>query len=140
MSQHNDHTNYPLMAHAGENLRAASGRPLAEITLEAAATGQLSAADLQIKAETLQAQAAIARQAGFEQLAANLSRAAELTVVPNQELLKMYDLLRPRRASLAELIALAERLEKEYHAPENGRLVRQAAAVYQARGLLKRGS
>jgi propanediol dehydratase small subunit len=129
---------YPLMDHAADTLRAASGRPLEEITIEAAGEGALEIGDLQIDAETLRAQAQIAREAGFRQLAANLTRAAELTAVPNAELLRMYELLRPGRASFGELAALADVLEAEYGAAENARLVREAASVYQARGLLRR--
>jgi propanediol dehydratase small subunit len=125
------------MDHA-DYIRAASGRLLADITLEAAEQGRLSPADLQITAETLQAQAEIARQAGYPQLADNLTRAAELTAVPNEELLRMYELLRPRRATWQELMALAETLERDYQAPANAQLVREAASVYQARNLLKR--
>ena len=129
---------YPLMDHAADRLRAASGRPLAEVTLEAAADGALSLADVQISAETLRAQAEIARRAGYRQLAVNLARAAELTEVPNAELLRMYELLRPGRASYDELSALADSLEQHYAAPENARLVREAASVYQTRGMLRR--
>lgn len=129
---------YPLMQNAADELRAASGRRLAEITPQAVAEGRLSLPDLQISAETLRAQAAIARQAGYPQLAANLTRAAELTAVPNAEILRMYERLRPGRASRDELLALAEGLEERYAAPECARLVREAAAVYEARGLLKK--
>jgi propanediol dehydratase small subunit len=66
-------------------------------------------------------------------------RAAELTAVPNAELLRMYEMLRPQRASYAELLALADELERAYEAVENAQMVREAANVYQARGLLKRG-
>ena len=106
--------------------------------MEAARAGQLSMADLQISAETLRAQAEVARAAGYEQLAGNLARAAELTAVPNSEVLRMYSLLRPGRANERELLAMAEALETQYHAPECGRLVREAAAVYAARGLLRK--
>lgn len=129
---------YPLMQSAAHELRAASGRPLSEITAEAAQAGALDMADFQIRPETLRAQAAVARAAGYVHLAENLTRAAELTAVPNAEVLRMYDLLRPGRAALAELLALAETLEQTYQAPECGRLVRAAAEVYQARGLTKR--
>jgi propanediol dehydratase small subunit len=132
-----NHT-YPLMEHAADTLEAASGRPLAEITLEAAGAGELTIGDLQIRAEALRAQAEIARQSGYRQLAVNLARAAELTGVPNAELLRMYELLRPGRASYDELVALAELLATRYGAAENAGLVREAAAVYQARGLLRR--
>jgi propanediol dehydratase small subunit len=132
---HHIHPTYPLMDHQGDELQAASGRPLAEVDL---ATKGLAAEDLQISADTLRAQAEIARQAGYPQLAANLIRAAELTVVPNQELLRMYETLRPGRATYAELEALAHTLLDTYQAPENARLVREAAAVYRQRGMLRR--
>jgi propanediol dehydratase small subunit len=138
MTNNTNPPQYPLGDHA-DDLQAASGRSLNDITLDAAAAGELSSADLQIKAETLRAQAAVARQAGYPQLAENLTRAAELTAVPNEELLKMYETLRPGRATHAEMLALAERLEQHYHAPVNADLVREAAQVYLARGLVKRG-
>lgn len=127
---------YPLIESGAETLRAASGRPLAEIDLERAVAGELAAEDLRIRGETLRLQARIAADAGYQQLASNLVRAAELAAVPNEELLAMYGLLRPGRASFEELEALAARLETQYGAPENARLVREAAAVYQARSLL----
>jgi propanediol dehydratase small subunit len=127
--------NYPLIDHA-DDLRAASGRPIDEITIEAA--DELTIADVQISPAALRAQAEIARQAGYRQLAGNLLRAAELTAVPNAELLRMYEQLRPGRASYDELAALAETLEAGYAAPENARLVREAAEVYRGRGLLRR--
>jgi propanediol dehydratase small subunit len=129
---------YPLSEHAADQLAAISGRPLGTITEEAAEAGELTIADLQISAETLRAQATIARSAGYRQLAANLTRAAELTAVPNAEVLQMYETLRPGRASYDELIALADRLEQAHHAPESAALVREAAEVYQARNLLRR--
>ena len=124
-------TQYPLMRTAAEYLRAGSGRPMREITSE----HDLSMADLQISAETLRAQAEVARGAGYARLAENLSRAAELTAVPNAEVLRMYQVLRPGRATHAELLALAGTLEEKYAAVECGRLVREAAAVYLTRKL-----
>ena len=129
---------YPLFENSPENIRAASGRSLPEITEASARAGELSMADLQISAETLRAQALVARAAGYEQLAGNLARAAELTAVPNAEVLKMYSYLRPGRATQTQLLAMAEALESEYNAPECARLVREAASVYATRGLLMR--
>jgi propanediol dehydratase small subunit len=129
---------YPLAEHAADQLEAISGRPLGTITGEAAEAGELTIADLQISAETLRAQAAIARRAGYPQLAVNLARAAELTAVPNAEVLRMYETLRPGRARYDELIALADQLEQEHYAPESAALVREAAEVYRARNLLRR--
>src|SRR5262245_15199281 len=129
---------YPFRENAADSLRAASGRPLAEVTVEAARAGDLSMADFQISAETLRAQAEVARQAGYVQQASNLIRAAELTAVPNAEVLHMYNTLRPGRATHAQLLALASVLEEHYRAPECARLVREAASGYQRRGLLQR--
>lgn len=123
------------MQHA-EEIRTASGRSLNEITLETLAS--LSPEDLQIHANTLRAQAEIAHRAGYSQLAANLMRAAELTIVPNEEILKMYEMLRPERASFEKLMELAAYLETTYHAVETAQLVREAAQVYRERELLRR--
>jgi propanediol dehydratase small subunit len=129
---------YPLREHAADELRAASGRPLAELTAEALDAGELSIADTQISAETLRAQAAVARRAGYTQLAANLDRAAELTAVPNGEVLRMYDLLRPGRAAHEQLVALADELQGRYRAEACAAFVREAAEVYLRRGLVRR--
>ena len=128
---------YPLMQNAADDLKALSGKPMSEITLEAAAEGALSPEDMRIQADTLRMQAQVARQAGYTQLAANLLRAAELTAVPNKEVLQIYDLLRPGRGSYEQLIQLAEYLEQTYQAAENGRFIREAAEVYKERGLLR---
>lgn len=135
MSEHQDQA-YPLMESAGDRLVAASGRRLAEVDLAAAAAGEVSIADLQIAPETLRAQAEIAQEAGFAQLAENLRRAAELTAVPNEELLKMYETLRPNRSTYAALLKMAERMEERYGAALTAAFVREAAEVYRARGFV----
>jgi len=129
---------YPLGESSGETLFAASGRRLADITAEAARASDLKIADVQISVDTLRAQAEVALQAGYPQLASNLIRAAELTAVPNAEVLRMYNTLRPGRATYAELVALADSLEMQYHAPECARMVREAATVYKTRNLLQK--
>ncbi|MCY3574433.1 MAG: diol dehydratase small subunit [Chloroflexi bacterium] len=129
---------YPLREHAAETLRAHSGRRLDEISAEAVDAGEISGADLRIHADALRQQANIARNSGFPQLAANLLRAAELSDVPNEELLRIYETLRPERASHAELLRLADYLEDAYGAHENAKFIREAAAVYRERNLLRR--
>ena len=131
---------YPLAENEADRLKAASGKAFADVNFEAAVNGELEPDDLRIHGETLRAQAEIARQAGHPQLALNLTRAAELTIVPNEEVLKMYDLLRPNRASYQQLMGLADLLEETYQAVENARFVREAAAVYRERKLLRRES
>lgn len=97
-----------------------------------------SVGGFQISPDTLRHQAEVARVAGFTQLAENLRRAAELTAVPNDELLRMYELLRPGRSTLDELITMAEKLERDYNAVETAAFVREAAQVYLARNLFRR--
>lgn len=128
--------NYPLMEQEAGALRAASGRPVEAIGL--ATLGELSPEDLRIGAETLRAQAAVAQEAGFTQLAENLTRAAELTAVPNDELLRMYEIMRPGRSTYDQLQEMATTLESRYGAVTTATMVREAAAVYRQRDLLKR--
>ncbi|MBX3012436.1 MAG: hypothetical protein KF832_13055 [Caldilineaceae bacterium] len=127
---------YPLMENAADELQAASGRPVAAIGVETLA--ELSPDDLRIGAATLRAQAAVAHQAGFTQLAENLTRAAELTAVPNDELLRMYEIMRPGRSTYAQLQALATTLAERYRATTTAAMVREAAEVYRQRNLVKR--
>lgn len=128
---------YPLRDNA-DDLQAFSGRPLNEITSDAIADGELSADDLRIHADALRRQAQIAREAGYPQLADNFLRAAELTAVPQEEVLKIYEMLRPDRSSWDELHTLADYLENTYDATANATFIREAASVYQERGILRR--
>jgi propanediol dehydratase small subunit len=118
--------------------RALSGRSIEELTLEAAVRGELSPADLRVHPETLRRQAAVAEDHGNPQLGVNLRRAAELTALGDDEVLAIYEALRPGRATAAELETIAGRLEAA-GAPLCAALVREAAAVYARRGILKPG-
>ena len=114
---------------------ALSGRPIDEITLEAAVRGDLSPADLRIHPDVLRHQAAVAEEHGNAQLGENLRRAAELTALPDDEVLAIYEALRPGRSTLARLGAIAARLEAA-DAPLCAALVREAAEACGRRGLL----
>jgi propanediol dehydratase small subunit len=127
---------YPLGEHERETIVSRTGRPLAELTLENIRAGKIGANDLTIHPDTLRAQATIAENGGFAQLAANLRRAAELAVVPNEKVLMAYEALRPQRVTYEQMLALADEFEREYGAHENARLIREAAQVYRERGLV----
>lgn len=118
-------------------LRARSGRPIDAIDLEALARGELGVDDARIAPATLHAQADLAERHGYRPLAENLRRAAELADIPDDELLAMYELLRPRRATAAELTTLADRLQPR--APRTAHLVRTARDAYVRRGLVRPG-
>ena len=126
------------MTSSPESPRALSGRSLDELTLEVVVNGDLSPADLRVHPETLRHQADVAEKHGNPQLGENLRRAAELTALPDDEVLAVYEALRPGRSTLAELQSLAGRLD-EAHAPLCAALIREAAAVFERRGILKPG-
>ena len=115
-------------------IRALSGRPVDGLTVEAVRTGEVGVADLRIHPETLERQAVVAERHGNPQLAGNLRRAAELTRLGDEEVLAIYDTLRPGRATPAELTALADSLAGR-GLPRCAALVAEAAEVYARRGL-----
>ena len=108
-------------------------------TLEQVRSGELTMTDFTITPATLLRQTQVARQAGNPQLAANFERAAELTGLDDADVLALYELLRPHRAGADELEQRAAWLD-ERQAPRCAALVREAAAVYARRGLLRRDS
>lgn len=126
---------YPLGTRRPDLVTTPSGLPLDAVTLDAARDGRLVASDARATGATLELQARVARSAGREQLAAGLERAAELTAVPDAELLEVYTALRPGRSSLEELETWAARLE-QLGATRTASFVREAAAAYAERGLL----
>jgi propanediol dehydratase small subunit len=130
-------SDYPLGAQRPELATTPSGVPLGDVTLDAVRTGRVAADDIRATPETLRLQAEVARSADREALAANLERAAELAAVPAETILEIYTALRPGRASGAELVAWAERLDTEFSAPLVAAFVREAAAAYADRGLLR---
>jgi propanediol dehydratase small subunit len=115
-------------------VRALSGRPVGELTLEAVRHGELGLADLRIHPETLERQAAVAAAHSNPQLAENLLRAAELTRISDDEVLAIYDALRPGRSSPGTLTDLADGLAGR-GLPRCAALLREAAEVYARRGL-----
>ncbi|MBO0847990.1 MAG: diol dehydratase small subunit [Pseudonocardia sp.] len=127
---------YPLSTNRPDLLRTPTGKPIGALTMDAVVNGELVPEDLRIAPETLQLQAQLAEASGRPQLAANFRRAAELTAIPDAEVLAMYNALRPRASTGAELAEMADRLAHEYGATVCAALVREAAEVYARRGLL----
>jgi propanediol dehydratase small subunit len=131
-------TDYPLGTRRPDLVTTPSGLGLDDLSLAAARDGQLAADDMRATAETLGLQAEVARAAGRSQLADGIERAAELTRVPDDELLAIYTALRPGRSTSDELERWAERLD-ELGAPRTATFVREAVAAYRDRSLLARG-
>ncbi|MDU4961640.1 MAG: diol dehydratase small subunit [Sporomusaceae bacterium] len=128
---------YPLAARRPELLRTPTGKTLGDITLEKVLSGDIKAEDVRITPDTLRLQADIADGVGRNQFAANLRRAAELTAIPDDRVLEIYNALRPYRSSKPELLAIADELDGRYGAKINAALVREAADVYERRNRLR---
>jgi len=115
-------------------VRALSGKPVESLTVDAVRAGEVGVADLRIHPDTLERQAAVAEQHGNPQLAENLRRAAELTRLPDDEVLAVYEALRPGRSTPAQLTGLAAALAAR-GLPRCAALLTEAADVYARRGL-----
>jgi len=126
---------YPLAVTSRDAVRTASGKAVAEITLDGVVSGQLGPEDVEVAPETLRLQADFAEAGGNPQLAENLRRGAELTAFSDDELLRFYEMLRPGRSSADELDSLARTLD-ERSAERCAALVREARATYMRRGLI----
>ena len=118
------------------SLKAFSGRPLSDVTLDAVRAGEIGTDDLRIHPETLEHQAEVAERHANPQLAANFRRAAELTALDDADVMRIYEALRPRRSTFEELEDVAAWLSSR-GAVINAALVREAAAVYRRRGLCR---
>ena len=125
---------YPLAESGPGEARTSSGRRVAEITLEAVARGEITPADIRVSPGVLRQQADFAEAGGNPQLADNLRRGAELVAFSDEDLLELYESLRPGRASALELDELADRLEARA-ATLCAALVREARGGYVRRGL-----
>lgn len=132
-----DKSSYPLGERMPEKVKSATGKVLADFSLDKIKSGELTAEDFRIAPETLEMQAQVAESDGRDTLARNMRRAAELIKVPDAELLGVYNALRPYRSTKAELYGIADGLEKNYGCKINAAFIREAADVYEKRGRLK---
>ena len=115
-------------------MRALSGKPVEWLTVDAIGGGEVGVSDLRIHPETLERQAVVAEEHANPQLAENLRRAAELTQLPDEEVLAIYEALRPGRSTAGQLTALAGSLA-DRGLPRCAALAAEAADVYARRGL-----
>jgi propanediol dehydratase small subunit len=127
---------YPLSEKRPELIRTGTGKKIEEITVTALESGAADMKDLRITENALRMQAEIAVAAGRPRLGANFERAAEMVQVPQEVLLKAYELLRPGRAKTkSELLEAAATFRKDYKADRVAAFLEEAADVYERRGL-----
>ena len=107
------------------------------LSVAGAVDGSLGMNQLRMKPTTLIQQAELSEQDGNSQLGQNLRRAAELIHLTDEQVMSIYEALRPSRSSAQELADVVEILEI-HQAPLCAALVREAASAYERRGLLSR--
>lgn len=107
-----------------------------KFTVQNAVDGKLGLSDLRMDPAVLARQAVVADEGGNPQLAENLLRAAELALLDDEDVMNLYEALRPHRSSAVQLEELRVSLERR-GAARCAELVRQAADVYARRGLLR---
>ena len=136
-SEKNQTYRFPLGQHHRDAIETKSGRPLAELDLQRVLSGRVSPDDVSISDKTLEVQAAFAREAGYREVAENLARAAEMARIPNDQILEIYEALRPGRSTYYQLLSLSQQVASMYGAEHTAAYVREAAEAYRDTGLLK---
>ena len=129
-------SNYPLGQHEADTITSKTGKRLSQITLDEVKKGNVKAEDIKISPEMLMRQGQVAKEADNPQMEANFQRAAELSNVPDDVILNMYNKLRPNRSTKQELVLMAQELLQKYNAPHCAKLVLEAAEIYEKRGIL----
>lgn len=114
--------------------RAFSGRSIDGLDARSVADGELTVDDIRIHPDTLEEQARTAERLGNPQLAENFRRAAELTSLSDENLLQVYEALRPGRSTPGRLREIADDFARD-GAPRCAAFVREAAEVYERCGL-----
>lgn len=128
---------YPLYEKHPELIKTQTGKAIDEINMENILSGTVTPADCRISAETLIYQAEIQESFGNPQVGANFRRAAEMTRIPDERILQIYNRMRPHVSTKVELLAIADELETKYEARINAALLRETAEVYEERNMFR---
>ena len=130
---------YPIAENRPEEVTSSRGKPLSDLTLDAVIDGRVEMEDLRITPRALVQQAQIAGSVGRGALAGNLERAAEMTRLSQEDVMEIYELLRPgRTTSKDSLLDVAQRLRNKQDAPLLADFVKEAARFYEKRGLFRK--
>jgi propanediol dehydratase small subunit len=129
---------YPLSERRPDLIKSRTGKALDAVTVESLSSGAATMEDLRITKDALLLQAEIAAAAGRPRLGANFERASEMVDVPQDFLLRAYELLRPGRAkSKQELLDAARTFRETHQAERVAAFLEEAAEVYERRGLFQ---
>ncbi len=130
---------YPIASKRPDLIKTITGIEYKDLTLENLVSRKIDVQEIRISPETLEFQAQVAEKHGRPQLALNFRRAAELTRIPDEALLRIYNALRPGRSTKEELRGIAKELIQKYQARLNAAFIQEAIKIYEKRNLLKKG-
>jgi propanediol dehydratase small subunit len=127
---------YPLSKKASDVIKSKTGKLLDDINIESVMKELINSEDIKISKEVLALQGKIAENNGRPQMKDNFLRASELIDVPDELILKIYNMLRPNRSTKKELVAMALKLKNEYNAESCSHFILEAVRIYEKRGIL----
>ncbi|MBX7279391.1 diol dehydratase small subunit [Clostridium chauvoei] len=127
---------YPLSEN-DFNIKSKSGKYLKDISIDEVIKGNITGEDIKVSKETLKIQGEIAKKEGRDQLGENFERASELVEIPDDELLIIYNMLRPYRSSENELLQKAKEIKVKFGAIRCSELIMDALKTYKKRGILR---
>ena len=131
--------NYPIAEKNPDLVIGKREKKLNSLTIEDAVDGKILMEDFEITPTALLNQAKIAESVGRLALARNFKRAAEMTRLPKNKIMKIYELLRPGRTNdKTVLVEISNDLRKNYEAPILADFILEAANSYEKRGLYKK--
>lgn len=130
-------TDYPLANKHPEWVKTATNKTLDDFTLENVLSDNVTAQICALPLKHCVFRPRLPEMLVAIALAMNFERAAELTSVPDDRILEIYNALRPYRSTKQELIAIADDLERRYQAKICAAFVREAAELYVERKKLK---
>lgn len=128
---------YPLYSKHPEKIKSPTGKSLDDITVKNIVNDNVTSKDLRITPDTLRMQGEIAKNSGRPAIQNNFQRAAELTRIPDERVLEMYNSLRPYRSSKKELLDISAELRDQYNAPVCAGWFEEAAGFYEKNKKLK---
>lgn len=137
MAKLNANLDYPLYEKHPELIKTQTGKSIDEINMENILSGKVIPEDCRISAQTLIYQAEIQESFGNPQIGANFRRAAEMTRIPDDRIIQIYNKMRPHVSTKEELLAIADELETKYDAKLNAALLRETAEVYEDRKMFR---
>lgn len=137
MRKYNVGDDYPLYEKHKNDIYSSTGKNISEFSLEAILSGELKPEDCRISADMLERHAQIEESEGNFQIAETLRKSAEMTRIPDDRIMEIYNTLRPRASTKEGLEQIAEELESKYNAPRNAAFIRKAIEVYEKRNMFR---